>query len=174
MKAENFSSSLPSSQSLPRDSKNALLRGVNALVVQQATDGSWEGEVVWCAMLAAQYTLTCYITQTPISPQRREALLLQFAASRLPSGLWGLHNQSEPYLFTTTLVYVAARILGVDKDDPLLVPAQQFIQEQGGVVAIPSWGKFWLAMLNLYDWRGSFICRWGLFMVASFKFHLHH
>ncbi|MCP6760147.1 MAG: hypothetical protein NHB32_15660 [Fischerella sp. CENA71] len=154
MKTEKFSSSLPSSQSPPLDSKNALLRGVNALIVQQATDGSWEGEVVWCAMLAAQYALTCYITQTPISQKRREALLLQFTATQLPSGLWGLHNQSEPYLFTTTLVYVAARILGVNKDDPLLVPAQQFIQQVGGVIAIPSWGKFWLAMLNLYDWRG--------------------
>ena len=153
MKTEKLSSSLASSQ-IQRDSKNALLHGVNALVERQATDGSWEGEVVWCAMLAAQYTLTCYITQTPISQQRREALLLQFAATQLPSGLWGLHNKSQPYLFTTTLVYVAARILGVNKDDPLLVPAQLFIQKQGGVVAIPSWGKFWLAMLNLYDWQG--------------------
>ncbi|MGD1912842.1 MAG: prenyltransferase/squalene oxidase repeat-containing protein, partial [Rivularia sp. (in: cyanobacteria)] len=45
-------------------------------------------------------------------------------------------------------------LLGVEKDDPLLTPALDFIQAQGGVVGIPTWGKFWLAMLNLYDWQG--------------------
>lgn len=155
MKTENFSPSIPvSSQSLKTDSAKALFRAVEALLSQQATDGSWEGEVVWCSMLTAQYALMCYITQTPIPQEQREALLLQFTATRLPSGVWGLHEKSEPYLFVTTLVYVAARILGVEKDEPLLAPARQFIQEQGGVVAIPTWGKFWLAMLNLYDWRG--------------------
>lgn len=24
----------------------------------------------------------------------------------------------------------------------------------GGAVKIPSWGKFWLAVLNVYDWSG--------------------
>jgi lanosterol synthase len=154
MKTENFSPSIPVPSQPQTDSTKALFRAVEVLVSHQATDGSWEGEVVWCAMLTAQYALMCYITQTPIPQERREALLLQFAATRLPSGLWGLHEKSEPYLFVTTLVYVAARTLGVEKDDPLLAPARQFIQEQGGVVAIPTWGKFWLAMLNLYDWHG--------------------
>ncbi len=141
-------------QSAGFDSTLSLRRAVRTLISLQQADGFWEGEVVWCPMLPAQYVLMCYITQTPISRQRREALLLQFAATRLPEGVWGLHEKSEPYLFVTTLVYVAARILGVEKDDPLLVLAGQFIREQGGVVAIPTWGKFWLAMLNLYDWRG--------------------
>ena len=37
--------------------------------------------------------------------------------------------------------------------DPLLAPAQQFIRREG-VLTIPSWGKLWLALLGLYDWRG--------------------
>jgi len=132
----------------------ALQRAVKSLISLQQTDGSWEGEMVWCPMLPAQYVLMCHITQRPISPKRREAILKQFQSTRLPSGLWGLHEKSDPYLFVTTLIYVAARILGVQKEDSLLAPALQFIREQGGVVAIPTWGKFWLAMLNLYDWGG--------------------
>jgi lanosterol synthase len=131
-----------------------LQQAVNALISLQQADGSWEGEVVWCPMLVAQYVLMCHITQTPISAERRDAILRQFATTRLPSGAWGLHQYSEPYLFVTTLVYVAARILDIQPDDPLLVPAHKFIQRQGGVLEIPSWGKFWLAMLNLYDWQG--------------------
>lgn len=153
MKTDDYSPSLVFSSS-QSESIKALGRGVDALVQAQGKDGAWEGEVVWCAMLAAQYALMCYITGTPVSEQRRKMIKLQFATTRLPNGLWGLHSQSQPYLFVTTLVYVAARILGVKKDDPLLVPAWKFIQEEGGVIGIPSWGKFWLAMLNLYDWQG--------------------
>ncbi len=35
----------------------------------------------------------------------------------------------------------------------MIRPAREFMQKEG-VLGIPSWGKFWLALLNLYDWRG--------------------
>jgi len=136
------------------DPATALQRGVKALVSHQAEDGSWEGEVVWCPMLAAQYVMMCHITGTEISEERRQHLLTAFAKERLEDGTWGLHPLSEPYLFVTALVYVAARLLGVAKDDELVAPAGAFIAREGGVAKIPSWGKFWLAMLNLYDWQG--------------------
>lgn len=134
--------------------REALQRGTDALARLQRPGGDWEGEVVWCPMLAAQYALMCCITDTELSERRRRLLLQQFRSTQLPSGLWGLHEHSEPYLFVTTLVYVAARMLGLERDDPLLAPAREFFRREGGVVAIPSWGKFWLAMLNLYEWEG--------------------
>jgi lanosterol synthase len=136
------------------DNLEVLKRGVKALLAHQNAEGFWEGEVVWCPMLVAQYTLMCYVTKTAISPERQAAIEQQFRATQFASGLWGLHEKSEPYLFVTTLVYVAARILGIEKDDLLLSNARKFIRQEGGVISIPSWGKFWLAILNLYDWRG--------------------
>ncbi len=136
------------------ESGPALKRALAALIRRQSASGGWEGEVVWCPMLAAQYVLMCHISGTAISGARRESLLLHFRRTKLPSGLWGLHPHSQPYLFVTTLVYVAARLLGLSKEDPMLRPAARFIAAEGGVGAIPSWGKFWLALLNLYDWEG--------------------
>ncbi|NEO42105.1 MAG: 2,3-oxidosqualene cyclase [Moorea sp. SIOASIH] len=138
----------------PLDSIKVLQLGIQALLRQQAEEGSWEGEVVWCPLLAAQYALMSYITQVSLPNQRQEALLQQFQSTRLPSGLWGLHEKSSPYVFVTSLVYVAARLLGVPPNNQLLQPAGEFIRSQGGVISIPTWGKFWLAMLNLYDWCG--------------------
>ncbi len=132
----------------------ALRRAVAALIRRQSAAGGWEGEVVWCPMLAAQYVLMCHITGTVISAVRRQYLLRHFRRTQLASGLWGLHPHSPPYLFVTTLVYIAARLLGLSQEDPLLAPAARFIVAERGVSAIPSWGKFWLAMLNLYDWEG--------------------
>ncbi len=133
---------------------DALARGAAALVREQAEDGSFEGEVVWCPMLAAQYVLASHVMGRPIAPARARLVLRHFEATRRPGGAWGLAPAGEPYLFVTALVYVAARLLGVDKDDPLVRDAKAFLRAEGGLVGIPSWGKLWLALVGLYEWEG--------------------
>jgi len=39
-------------------------------------------------------------------------------------------------------------------DDPAAVKAREFIHKHGGAVGVPSWGKFWLSALGVYDWEG--------------------
>ncbi len=158
-----FQSSIPSKAHTLRSDRPAALAAPDAaLAVQGATarlldlqgkDGGWEGEMVWCPMLTAQYVLLHHIIEKPLKSGRRRRILCSFEQTRLDDGLWGMHEHSQPHLFVTTLVYVAARLLGVQRDDPLLESAGRFLQA-GGVVDIPSWGKFWLALLNLYGWRG--------------------
>nr|QIJ55911.1 squalene--hopene cyclase [uncultured bacterium] len=135
------------------DAGPALKSASKRLLDLQDGVGAWEGEMVWCPMLTAQYVLLHYIMGQPLDPDRRRRVLRSFEQTRLEGGAWGLHEHPPPNLFVTTLVYVAARLLGVERDDSLLKPAQEFLQTEG-VLGIPSWGKFWLALLNLYDWRG--------------------
>ncbi len=135
------------------DASPALHKAGARLLSLQGDDGAWEGEMVWCPMLTAQYVLLQHLLEQPIEAGRRRRILRSFACSRLDNGLWSLHEHPPANLFVTTLVYVAARLLGLEQDDTLLKPAQRFLQAEG-VRAIPSWGKFWLALLNLYDWRG--------------------
>ena len=137
----------------PPDATSAIRSATAHLLSLQRDDGSWEGEVVWCPMLTAQYVVARHITQQPLDADRRRLVLRSFEHTRLEAGAWGLHEHSPPHLFVTTLVYVAARLLGVGPDDPLIAPARRFLQAEG-VLNIPTWGKFWLALLNLYDWRG--------------------
>lgn len=134
--------------------KKEIGLGIDALRGVQRISGAWEGEVVWCPMLAAQYVLMSHRCGFELGETRKQRILLHFKDTRLQSGLWGLHAHSEPYLFTTALVYVAARLLGEEADSSLLIAAREFFRREGGVQKIPSWGKFWLAMLNLYEWDG--------------------
>ena len=136
-----------------RDARSALRMAAEGLLRLQGEDGSFEGEVLWCPMITAQYVLLCHILDRPLDPARRRRVLRYFQRSRLEAGLWSLHEHEPPSLFVTTLVYVSARLLGVERDDPLIESARRFLHEEG-VLGIPSWGKFWLAVLNLYDWRG--------------------
>ncbi|MCY4148089.1 MAG: FAD-dependent monooxygenase [Gammaproteobacteria bacterium] len=135
------------------DASPALHSAVSRLADLQREDGSWEGEMVWCPMLTAQYALLHYIIGKPLSAKRRKNILRSFMKTRFDDGTWGMHEHSEPHLFVTTLVYIASRLLGIERDDAMLKPAQEFMETEG-VVNIPSWGKFWLAVLNLYEWKG--------------------
>ena len=135
------------------DAGPALNRAAARMLELQGDDGAWEGEMVWCPMLTAQYVLLCHIVGQPIESGRRHLVLRSFERTRLEGGQWGMHEHSPPHLFVTTLVYVAARLLGVDREASLITPALRFIQAED-VLGIPSWGKFWLALLNLYDWNG--------------------
>ena len=135
------------------DAGPALHKAAARLAGLQGKDGAWEGEMVWCPMLTAQYVLLQNILRQPIESGRRRRILRSFEHTRLAGGTWGMHEHSPPHLFVTTLVYVAARLLGVERDDPLIGPARGFLRAEKAI-AIPSWGKFWLALLNLYDWRG--------------------
>ena len=137
----------------------ALEKAVRALVREQAEDGSFEGEVVWCPMLAAQYVLAMHAMGIPLTKERRQNVLRHFEATTLSvglvsSGTWGLHELAPPSLFVTTLVYVAARLLGVEKNDPLIARAYEFVRKEGGAAMVPSWGKLWLAIVGLYEWKG--------------------
>jgi lanosterol synthase len=135
------------------DAGSALRSATERLLQLQGSDGGFEGEVVWCPMLSAQYVLLHHILGRPLGPVRCRRVLRYFQRSRLEGGLWSLHEHEPPSLFVTTLVYVSARLLGVERGDPLIEPARRFLQEEG-VLGIPTWGKFWLALVNLYDWRG--------------------
>ncbi len=140
-------------EAAPPDAGPALRLAARRLLRLQDENGAWEGEVIWCPMLTAQYVLTHHIIGRPLNPGRRRRVLRYFERTRLEGGLWGLHEHAPPHLFVTTLVYVAMRLLGVERNDPLVEPARRFIRAEG-VLGIPSWGKFWLALLNLYGWRG--------------------
>ena len=141
------------SEAISPDARAAVESAAARLLDLQGEDGGWEGEMVWCPMITAQWVLLHHIIGRPIEPERRKRILQYFEQSRLPGGAWGLHEHGAPHLFVTTLVYVASRLLGVDRDDPLIGPARRFLQQESAL-GIPSWGKFWLALLNLYDWNG--------------------
>jgi lanosterol synthase len=111
--------------------------------------------MVWCPMITAQYVLTQRLVGRDIPADRARGIQHYLLTARAADGAWGLHPEASGSVFVTALAYVALRLLGLDRDEPALETARQWLHAQpGGVPAIPTWGKFWLALLDLYDWRG--------------------
>ena len=110
-----------------RSPREALEQGAAFLTSMQRDGGHWEEEVVWCPMLTAQYVFTAFIIGQEIAQDRIEKFTRYFDVWQLPDGSWGMHAQSSGYLFVTTLVYIAMRMMGHAADDPRLVRARQWI-----------------------------------------------
>ncbi len=110
----------------------------------------------WNTMLLSQYVLVRRITgRWPLEGEAARRAILHFALTRRDDGSWPMHREGPGYLYLTTLAYVTLRVLGLDPNDALVAPARRWIRSQpGGVLAIPTWGKLWLAMVGLYGYEG--------------------
>jgi cycloartenol synthase len=67
---------------------------------------------------------------------------------------YGLHIEGASTMFGTVLSYVSLRLLGLPAEHPTCAAARSWMLAHGGATAIPSWGKFWLAVLGVYSWEG--------------------
>jgi squalene/oxidosqualene cyclase-like protein len=69
-------------------------------------------------------------------------------------GGWGTHIECASTMFGTVMSYVALRLLGSSPDAAYMKRARKFIHKWGGALYAPSWAKFWLAVIGVYDWKG--------------------
>ncbi len=133
----------------------ARARALARLAALQSPRGDWEGEMVWCPMITAQVVIVRHVVGRPVDGATRHGVIRYLRGTRTADGAWGLHSESGGYVFITTLVYVALRLLGLPRDEPLVATARGWLHAQPGVVlAVPTWGKLWLALLGLYGWAG--------------------
>src|SRR5690242_18402972 len=101
----NASNSIP----LPTDALPEVERALEWLGARQSPAGCWEGEVVWCPMITAQYVIARRILGRPLDAETRQSVIRYLASVRTAAG-WGIHPESQPYVFVTTLVYAALRL----------------------------------------------------------------
>jgi lanosterol synthase len=122
--------------------------------------------MVWCPLILAQYVIVQRVVGQTLGAGARARIVQHFRVTRTAAGAWGLHPESPGYVFVTALGYVALRLLGLGADDPLVADARKWLHARpGGVLAIPTWGKFWLALLGLYGWEGVNPCPPELFLL---------
>ncbi len=133
---------------------DSLLKGIHYFTCLQAEDGHWPGDYGGPLFLLPGLLIASYICGTPFPKAHREMMKLYLLNHQNRDAGWGMHIEGDSTMFGTVMQYVSLRILGVDKDHPALSKAATWIKKHGGATGIPSWGKFYLAILNLYDWRG--------------------
>lgn len=154
-------------RSLPTDfpllanpSQNPLVAARNGMkfyAAVQTADGHWAHDYGGPHFLLPGLIFALFITNTELPTGFGEQIIRYLKGQQRADGGWGLHIESpSSTVFGTALTYVSLRLLGVARDaDEGMIRARKFLTEQNdGAKGIPSWGKFWLATLNLYDWSG--------------------
>ena len=131
-----------------------LSRGFHWLRSVQTTRGSLHGDYDGPLFLLPGYVFAHFATRTGLAEDERAELIATLRATRAADGGWGLHFDAPGSLFATVLSYVAMRLLGVAADNRDASSARAWLRARGGAGAVASWGKYWLSILNLYDWDG--------------------
>ncbi|HEU5073923.1 MAG TPA: prenyltransferase/squalene oxidase repeat-containing protein, partial [Polyangiaceae bacterium] len=146
----------PESAAVPRssDPTRALLGPLEHLVRTQARDGSWHGDYGGPMFLLPLYVATCRIAGVELGHDSSSEMLRYVRTHQNQDGGFGLHVEASSSVFPTALNYVAARLLGEAASAEWLTRARNWLHEHGGPVRSASWGKYFLALLNLYDYRG--------------------
>lgn len=132
----------------------ALTRATSRLIERQGPRGAWPGDYGGPGFLTPMYVCTARVVGLSLSDEEEAGIDQYFTRTQNDDGGFGLHVESPSYVFTTTLVYVAWRQLGVAPDDPRLARARRFLDAHGGPTQAASWGKFFLTLLGLHDYAG--------------------
>lgn len=134
--------------------EEALKEGWDFFIKLQCEDGHWAGDYGGPLFLLPGLILMAHITGLDLGAERKSAMLTYIRNHQQADGGWGLHIEGPGTLFCSTLNYCAARSLGVPASDPMMVAGRAFLHKNGGAVALPQWGKFWLAQLGAFEWEG--------------------
>jgi|SRR5579883_219023 len=135
--------------------QTAATCAADSLVSLQHADGCWEGEMMWCPVVTAQVAIARHIVGLPFTAAEAERILLHFERTQTSDGAFGLHLEHPGSVFVTSMVYVASRLLGAGPEHSLTASARRWLHSRpGGVLSVPTWGKFWLALLGLYGYEG--------------------
>ena len=136
------------------DLSQAVDLGLRHLHATQAPDGSWHGDYGGPVFLLPTLIIATHIVGEPFDRETEQDFIRFFKHHQNDDGGWPLHIQGESYVYATALCYVAQRLLGVPAEDPSLRRGRAWLLERGGAAHLPPWGKFLLALLNLYDYDG--------------------
>ncbi len=139
---------------MPDQLSHAISLGLNKLVQLQDKDGAWRGDYGGPMFLLPMYISACHIAEQPIPSAKRASMIAYLRNAQNEDGSLGLHIEAKGCLFSTVLGYVALRLLDVSPDDPAAARMLRWIREHGTPLGCASWGKFVLALLNLYDYDG--------------------
>ena len=139
---------------VPTSAAEAAHKGMAYFQMLQSEDGHWSGDYGGPMFLLPGLICTLYLTKTPYPAGRKLGMMQYMRNHQQVDGGWGTHIECASTMFGTVLNYVALRLLGESKDAPHMCLARSFLHKHGGALYAPSWAKFWLAVLGVYDWRG--------------------
>ncbi|GLT94391.1 hypothetical protein SLE2022_121330 [Rubroshorea leprosula] len=137
-----------------------LRRAISFYSCLQTQDGHWPAESAGPVFFLPPLVITLYVTgslNVVLSPEHQKEIIRYIYNHQNEDGGWGLHIEGDSTMFGSALSYITLRLLGEgpeDGEDKAVARGREWILNHGSLVAVPSLGKFWVAVLGVYEWAG--------------------
>ncbi len=129
----------------------AIERSCEHLLSRQHPEGYWCGELEADSMLEADYIFLHKLLESG-DPERLKRAFTEMMRFQNEDGSWSIYPGGPGNISLSVKCYFAAKLMGVPKDDPRLVPCREWILAHGGVVACNTFTKMYLCGLGQYDY----------------------
>ncbi|KAI0391960.1 lanosterol synthase [Xylariaceae sp. FL0594] len=134
--------------------QEALENGWNFFKRLQTQDGHWGCNDDGPLFVTSGIVISSYIIGIEIPQHMKDEMIRYLMNFANEEGGWGLWINSPSTVFGTTMNYTMLRILGLPPSHPVLVKAREALHHMGSALALPTWGKFWMCVLGVYEWDG--------------------
>jgi squalene-hopene/tetraprenyl-beta-curcumene cyclase len=140
----------PAVQRTPLD--EAIHRIQQYLLRRQHPIGYWSGELVADATLSSDYIFLLHFLDER-DPVKEQKLVHGILETQNPDGGWSIYEGGPSEINATVKAYVALRLCDRPPESPPLARARGRILALGGIEAVNSYSRVYLAILGAMDWK---------------------
>ncbi|MHC4393471.1 MAG: squalene--hopene cyclase [Planctomycetota bacterium] len=137
------------------DLDRAVDRAAQYLLRNQNKPGDWCFELESNIQIEAQWILTMhYLGIADQETERQQKLVAYMRRTQQEDGGWQLHDVEPSDISITVQAYFAAKLAGVNPNEPWMRKACAFVIQQGGVETSSVICKVYLAFFGEFDFKG--------------------
>ncbi|WEW56962.1 squalene cyclase [Emydomyces testavorans] len=116
----------------------------------QTKAGNWGSNCDGPMFVTSGMVFCMFVLEIPIASHAKLEMCRYLINTANEDGGWGTSIETPSTVFGTTVNYIMLRMLGLSAKHE----ARRLLSTMGSALSIPTWGKFWLCVLGLYDWEG--------------------
>jgi squalene-hopene/tetraprenyl-beta-curcumene cyclase len=130
----------------------AALKAYRHLLSLRHPDGHWCGELEGCTILESEYMLLqLFVNKWDENKMRKAAVFIR--RQQGDDGGWPIYPGGPADVSTSVKAYFVLKLVGDDADAPHMRRARATILALGGVEAVNSFTKVYLAIFGQYPWQ---------------------
>jgi squalene-hopene/tetraprenyl-beta-curcumene cyclase len=131
---------------------SAIRNAQNALLRRQHPDGYWVGTLEADASVGAGYLPLLFFLTGRIPDRQAGGIVNHIFSCQLPDGSWASYYGGPGDLSVSVQTYFALKLAGSRPETPQMRAARAFIHRSGGVQAVNTITRIWLALFGQVSW----------------------
>ncbi len=122
------------------------------LLSSQKPEGNWIGELYVDTTVACDYMFYMY-WRGEVDFDIQSRIVKHCLDRRRPDGGWNIYPGAPSEINASVKCYMVLKFAGFPEDDPIMKQARSVILRLGGIPAMNTYGKLYMALLGLFPWK---------------------